>query len=133
MINNVVLVGRLTADPELKKTQNDVAVVTFTVAANRKFKNAQGEYETDYINCVAWRKSAELLAQYFAKGDRIGVTGSLQSRSYEDKAGIRRYITEVVVDNISFIDSKSERHQRSDQGDRGEDTVPDDTSLPFDM
>lgn len=132
MINEVILVGRLVADPELKSTQSGIAVVSFTVAVNRSYKNASGGYDADFINCVAWRNQAEFLSKYFSKGDKIGIIGSIQTRSYEDRAGMKRYATEVVADKIRFIDSKSER-QESVQDDWDMDTTQDDTSLPFDM
>ena len=132
MINEVLLVGRLVADPELKSTQSGIAVVSFTVAVNRSYKNASGGYDADFINCVAWRNQAEFLSKYFSKGDKIGIIGSIQTRSYEDRAGMKRYATEVVADKIRFIDSKSER-QESVQDDWDMDTTQDDTSLPFDM
>jgi|LSQX01.2.fsa_nt_gb single-strand DNA-binding protein len=132
MINEAILVGRLVADPELKSTQSGIAVVSFTVAVNRSYKNASGGYDADFINCVAWRNQAEVLSKYFSKGDKVGVIGSIQTRSYEDRAGTKRYTTEVVADKIRFIDSKSER-QESVQEDWDTDTTQDDTSLPFDM
>ena len=91
MINNVVLVGRLVRDPELRYTPSNVAVATFTVAVNRRFKNANGEREADFINCVIWRQSAENLANWAKKGALIGVTGSIQVRNYENKEGQRVY------------------------------------------
>ena len=100
-MNKVQLVGRLTRDPELRTTGNGVSVCSFTVAVNRRFRNAQGEYEADFINCVAWRQSAELLAKYFAKGRMVGLVGSIQTRNYE-KDGQRVYVTEVVADEVSF-------------------------------
>ena len=132
-MNQLTIIGNLTRDPELRSTKEGLPVCTFTVAVKRRYKNAKGEYESDFIQAVAWRKTAELLAEYFAKGDKIGITGSLQTRNYEDKAGVRRYITEVAVENISFIDSKAERQQRSEPDDWAENVPQDDTSLPFDM
>ncbi len=132
MINEVILVGRLVADPEMKSTQSGIAVVSFTVAVNRSYKNASGGYDADFINCVAWRNQAEFLSKYFGKGDKIGIIGSIQTRSYEDRAGMKRYATEVVADKIRFIDSKSERQESVQEG-WDTDTTQDDTSLPFDM
>ncbi|MDR0614538.1 MAG: single-stranded DNA-binding protein, partial [Lactobacillales bacterium] len=99
MINNVVLVGRLTRDPELRYTNNNVANVTFTLAVNRNFTNQQGQRDADFINVVIWRKSAEVLAQYAKKGTLLGVTGRIQTRNYENQQGQRVYVTEVVADN----------------------------------
>lgn len=102
-INNVVIAGRLTKDPELRYTPNGVATVTMTVAVNRQFKNQQtGEREADFINCVAWRGLAETIANYFKKGDEIGGTGRIQTRSYENQEGKRVYVTEIVLNDISF-------------------------------
>lgn len=105
-MNKVQLVGRLTRDPELRTTANGVSVCSFTVAVNRRFRNAQGEYEADFINCVAWRQSAELLAKYFAKGRMVGLVGSIQTRNYE-KDGQKVYVTEVSVDEVHFVESRN--------------------------
>ncbi len=105
-MNKVILVGRLTRDPELKTTPNGVSVCSFTIAVNRRFRNAQGEYEADFINCVAWRQSAELLGKYFSKGRMVGIVGSIQTRNYENKDGQRVYVTEVSVDEVHFVESK---------------------------
>lgn len=108
-MNKVILVGNITKDPELKTTANDIAVCSFTIAVNRRFTNAQGEREADFINCVAWRQTAEFIAKYFHKGKKIGVVGSLQTRSYEDKNGQKRYVTEVVVDEAEFVERRQEQ------------------------
>ena len=105
-MNKAILVGRLTKDPELKTTGSGVSVCSFTIAVNRRFRNAEGNYDADFINCVAWRQQAEFLAKFFAKGRMVGLVGSIQTRSY-DKDGQRVYVTEVVADEISFVDSKS--------------------------
>lgn len=107
MINNVVLVGRLTRDPELKYTANGQAVATFSLAVNRNFTNQNGEREADFINCVIWRKPAETLANYAHKGTLIGVTGRIQTRNYENQQGQRVYVTEVVADNFQLLESKN--------------------------
>lgn len=104
MINNVVLVGRLTKDPELKYTQNGIAVARFTLAVNRTFSNQQ---EADFINCVAWRKQAENLANYMRKGSLIGVQGRIQTGSFDDKDGKRIYTTDIVADNIQFLEPRN--------------------------
>lgn len=120
MLNRVVLVGRLTRDPDLRYTPNGVAVANFTVAANRPFKNQQGEQEADFINCVVWRRAAENLANYMKKGSLIGVDGRLQSRSYEGQDGRMVYVTEVVADNIQFLESRGSagtgQHNQSNVG-----------------
>jgi single-strand DNA-binding protein len=106
MINRVVLVGRLTKDPELKYTPNGVAVANFTLAVNRKFTNQQGEREADFINCVVWRKPAESTANYTKKGSLVGIEGVIQTRSYEGTDGKRVYVTEVMVDSVQFLEPK---------------------------
>lgn len=106
-MNRVVLVGRLTRDPELKYTGTGVAVANFTIAINRPFKNQAGEQEADFINCVIWRKPAENLANYMKKGSQIGVDGRLQSRTYEGNDGKTVFVTEVVADSVQFLESKN--------------------------
>ena len=107
-MNKVILMGRLTKDPEVKQTPSNIAVCSFTIACDRRFKSQNGERQSDFINCVAWRQQATLLGNYFHKGSRIAVVGSLQSRSYDDQNGQKRYVTEVVVDEIEFVDTRSE-------------------------
>lgn len=106
MINRVVLVGRLTKDLDLRYTGNGTAVASFTIAVNRQFTNQKGEREADFINCVIWRKPAENMAKYTKKGSLVGLEGRIQTRSYDDKEGKRVYVTEVVVDSFSLLDSK---------------------------
>ena len=108
MINRTVLVGRLTRDPELKHTANDAAVMSFTVAVNRQFTNSQGEREADFINCVIWRKAAENFAKFTSKGSLVGIDGHIQTRNYENQQGQRVYVTEVVVDNFSLLESRKD-------------------------
>ena len=106
-LNKVVLCGRLTADVELKQTQNGIAVATFTLAVNRRAVQGKPQ-ETDFINCQAWRGTAEFVSRYFNKGSSICVTGSIQTRSWNDNNGNKRYATEVVVDEALFVDSRSD-------------------------
>lgn len=106
MINRVVLVGRLTKDPELRYTPNGVAVVSFTLAVQRPFSNQQGEREADFIQVVAWRRQAENVANYVGKGSLVGVDGRIQTRSYDNNEGRRVYITEVVADSVQFLEPK---------------------------
>ncbi len=109
MLNVVVLMGRLVADPELRRTQNDTAVCSFRIAVDRNFvSKSSGERQTDFIDVVAWRGTGEFVSRYFTKGQMIAVTGSIQTRSYEDKQGNRRTAVEVVADNVSFTGSKRE-------------------------
>lgn len=106
MLNRVVLVGRLTKDPDLRYTASGVAVANFTIAVNRPFSNQQGDREADFINCVIWRKPAENLANYMSKGSLIGVDGRIQTRSYDGQDGKRVYVTEVVADSVQFLESR---------------------------
>ena len=105
MFNLVVLTGRLTADPELKTTQNGVSVTSFSLAVNRNYKSGE-EQETDFINIVAWRQTAELITKFFKKGSMIGIEGSIQTRKYKDKDGNNRTVFEVIANNIQFVESK---------------------------
>ncbi|WP_440894948.1 single-stranded DNA-binding protein [Amphibacillus sp. Q70] len=107
MLNRVVIVGRLTKDPDLRYTANGKAVANFTIAVNRPFSNQQGNREADFINCVIWNKSAENLANYMSKGSLIGIDGNLQSRNYDGKDGKRVYVTEVVAGSVQFLESKN--------------------------
>ncbi|CAJ1187871.1 MULTISPECIES: single-stranded DNA-binding protein [Companilactobacillus] len=115
MINRVVLVGRLARDPELKYTTNGVAVASFTLAVNRQFTNSQGEREADFINCVIWRKAAENFVNFTKKGSLVGIDGRLQTRNYENQQGQKVYVTEVVVDNFSLLESRTDRKPTDDQ------------------
>ena len=105
-MNKVLLIGRLTANPELRYTTSNNAVTTFSIAIDRNFKNEDGNKEADFINIVAWNKKAELIHQYLKKGDRIGISGRLQVRKYQNERGENRYVTEVVADEVEFLNSK---------------------------
>lgn len=104
-ISRTVILGRITNDLELKQTPNGVSVLAFTVAVDRNSKDKQ----TDFISCVAWRQTAEFIAKYFGKGRMIAVEGQLRTRTYEDKNGVKHYVTEVYVDNVSFTGESKER------------------------
>ncbi|HFI0054689.1 TPA: single-stranded DNA-binding protein [Streptococcus suis] len=106
MINNVVLIGRLTRDVELRYTPNNVAVGAFTLAVNRNFKNAAGDREADFVNCVIWNKQAENLANWTKKGHLIGITGRIQTRSYDNQQDQRVYVTEVVADSFQILEKR---------------------------
>lgn len=120
MINNTVLVGRLTRDPDLRYTSNGIAAASFTLAVNRNFTNTSGEREADFINCVIWRKAAENLANYARKGILIGITGRIQTRNYENQQGQRVYVTEVVADNFQLLEKRQDNsgggYQNNQQG-----------------
>lgn len=132
MLNRVVLVGRLTRDPDLRYTPNGVAVSNFTIAVNRAFSKGD---EADFINCVTWRKQAENLANYMKKGNLIGVDGRLQSRSYEGQDGKTVFVTEVVADNIQFLEPKGQQENNQPVDDpfknEGDPIDIDDSDLPF--
>ena len=112
MINRVVLVGRLTRDPELRYTTNGAAVANFTVAVNRTFTNSQGEREADFINCVIWKKAAENFTNFTHKGSLVGLDGRIQTRNYENQQDQRVYVTEVVVENFSLLESRSDANNQ---------------------
>jgi single-strand DNA-binding protein len=106
-MNKVVLIGRLTRDPELRYTGNNTPVASFTLAVNRNFSNQQGEREADFINVVVWRKQAENVKNYLSQGSQAAVEGRIQTRSYDDQNGQKRYVTEIVADNVEFLGSKN--------------------------
>lgn len=111
MINQVLLVGRMTRNLEVRYTSSEKAVGNFTLAINRRFKNQNGEYETDFIDCVVFGKQAEIMAQYTKKGDLIGVEGSIQKRTYEDKEKNKHYITEIMVEKITFLQTNKKENK----------------------
>lgn len=108
-MNRVCLIGRLTTKPELRTTSNNLANTRFTLAVNRNFSNAQGEREADFITIVAWRKQAENICQYLDKGSLVSVEGRIQTGSFDDKDGNKRYTTEVIADQVNFLESKNQR------------------------
>lgn len=116
MINSVCLVGRITDNAELRYTPNNQAVATFRLAVNRNFKSQNGEREADFINCVIWRQQAENLANWAKKGDLIGITGRIQTRSYENQQGQRVYVTEVVANDFQHLESRKDREGGHSQG-----------------
>lgn len=120
MINNTTLVGRLTRNPELRYTGSGIAVLSFSLAVERNYTNSQGERETDFINCVAWRGTAETLSNFAVKGSLIGITGNIQTRNYENNEGRTIYVTEVVVDNFQMLEPKSVTDNRRTQAGGGQ-------------
>ena len=116
MINNVVLVGRMTRDAELRYTPQNQAVATFSLAVNRNFKNQNGERDADFINCVIWRQQAENLANWAKKGALVGITGRIQTRNYENQQGQRVYVTEVVADSFQLLESRANREGQAGGG-----------------
>ena len=113
MLNKIFIMGRLTRDPELRRTQSGTAVTSFSLAVERDFKSQGGEKETDFIDCVAWRQTGEFVSKYFKKGSMIVVSGRLQIRNWNDKDGNNRRTAEVVADNVYFGDSKRDGAERS--------------------
>lgn len=134
-LNKVILIGNLTADPELKQTTNGISVTSFSIAIQRRFqKQSEGQSQTqqqtaDFINIVAWRQTAEFICRFFKKGRPICITGSLQSRSWTDAQGNKRYTTEVVVDEASFVDSKPDANA-APTSPSGNQYVPDSYGAP---
>lgn len=110
-MNKVILSGRLTKDPELKATTNQVQFVNFTLAVDRRFKDANGQRQTDFINCVAWRQTATFINQYFRKGSKIAICGSISTRQYQDNQGQNRYVTEITVEEAEFCESKASQSE----------------------
>lgn len=115
MMNSICLVGRLTKDVELRYTPSNVAVAMFTLAVNRTFKNENGDREADFINCVMWRQQAENLANWAKKGALIGITGRIQTRSYDNQQGQRVYVTEVVAEQFQLLESKGQQGNQTQQ------------------
>lgn len=114
-MNRVTLVGRLTKDPEIKLTSNQTQFCNFTLAVDRRFKDANGQRQADFISCVAWKQTAVFIQKYFKKGNRIGVAGSIQTRSYDDQNGQKHFVTEVIIDEAEFVESQnSETNQAED-------------------
>ncbi len=113
-MNKAILVGNLTRDPESKQIPSGVSCATFTIACNRRFVNQQGVREADFINCVAWRQTADFVLRYLRKGSKVAVDGTIQTRSYDAQDGSKRYVTEVVVDHIEFAGSRGDSPNRDD-------------------
>lgn len=134
-MNKCSLIGRMTKDPEVKRTQSGNSVCSFNVAVDRKYKDANGQRQTDFISCTAWRQVADIIGQYFHKGSRIGLTGSLQTRSYEDQSGRKVTVTEVLVEEIDFLEPK----QKTEAVQQTQETLPippmpeEEVMLPFDL
>lgn len=143
MINRVILVGRITKDPEVKTTQSNIPVVSFTIAVNRQFTDESGNRQADFIQCVMWRKPAENMGKYVRKGNLLGIDGRIQARQYESDNGMR-YVTEVICDSVQFLEAKGEQQseeyneEQAEQVKRTYDEVgvkskkkEDDEDLPF--
>ncbi len=111
-MNKVILIGRLTRDPELRYTGNNTPVATFSLAVNRQFTNQNGEREADFINCIVWRKLAETVKNYLSQGSQVAVEGRIQTRRYQNDKGENKYITEILVENIEFLESKNKGKEK---------------------
>ena len=133
MLNKIIIMGRLTRDPELRRTQGGTAATSFTMAVDRDFKSQSGEKETDFIDVVAWRNTGEFAAKYLAKGRMAAVEGRIQVRDWQDKDGNRRKSVEVVADNVYFADSKRDSKPQESRtvADQEFDEIEDDGDLPF--
>ena len=114
-MNKIILTGRTTKDIDLRHTTSGVAVANFSLAVNRDFKNEEGEYEADFINCVAYRKLAETISSYVKKGDRLGLVGRLQIRNYDNSEGNKVYVSEVIVDSIEFLEAKKDKNASKEE------------------
>lgn len=129
MINRVILVGRLVADPELRKTQSGASVASFRLAVERR-KTKDGKQETDFFNITAWQKTADLICQYLKKGSLVGIDGRLQNRSYETQSGEKRYVTEVIAETVQFLESKKDGESNTQEADPY-DGIDQKDDLPF--
>lgn len=130
-MNKVILLGSLTKNPELRSTTNGTAVCSFTVAVQRRFKNQNGEREADFLPVIAWRGAAEACARYLHKGSKVAVCGTIQTRSYDAQDGGRRYVTEIVADEVEFLNTKSADAQQDDQSQYSHMRLTEDVELPF--
>lgn len=136
-MNKVELIGRLTKEPELKLTSNQVQFCSFTVAVDRKFKDANGQRQADFINCLAWKNTAVFIQKYFHKGNRIGITGSIQVRSFDNAEGKKCFITEVIAEDVEFVESLNGNSQTTSQPTQPTQQVQSEAGggneLPFEM
>ena len=141
-MNKVFLIGNLTRDPELSETNSGVSICHFSIAVNRPYTGADGEHQTDFFNCTAWRGTAEAIARYCKKGNKVAVTGSIQVRNYEDNEGIKRIAVDVIAQDIEFLSSKSAERSNDDFYDAPQRNTPvkkkptlqsfdDDGDIPF--
>ncbi len=133
MLNKVILMGRMTAEPELRYTTSNTPVCSFTLAVERDYKDSEGNKETDFIKCQSWRNSAEFVSKYFSKGQQIVVAGRIQTRTWDDQEGKKHYATEVVVDNVYFAGSSKKNEQSAEQQESPEGFIPveDSDDVPF--
>ncbi len=130
-MNRIVVTGRITKELELKTTGSGTAVLSFTVAVNRRFKNAEGKYDADFFNCVAWRQNAEFISKYFTKGSMIALEGTLQNRSYTAQDNSKHTVTEIMVENAEFCGSKDSKPEGKPKPKNDGFVEVDDNDLPF--
>lgn len=130
-MNKVVLIGRLTKDPEIRYTPAGNAVSTFSIAVNRDYKNANGEYDTDFINCVAWNQTAEFMGNYLRKGYQIAVSGNIQTRNYQDQSGKTVYVTEVIVNQVQNLTPLEKKEEKPTEDDPFKNLMPSEDDIPF--
>ena len=130
-MNRVILIGNLTKDPEFTTTNSGVSCVKFTIATQRKYKNENGEYESDFPQCLAWRNTADFINKYFKKGNKIAVVGKIQTSSYDAADGSKRYKTEVVVEEAEFVQARKGEEENQEEKPKPELEPIDDDSLPF--
>ncbi len=123
-MNKVFLIGRLTRDPELRYTGSNVAVASFTLAVNRNYTSQSGEREADFINIVVWRKQAENVKNYLSQGSQVAIDGRIQTRTYDDQEGKKRYVTEIVADNVEFLGTKGSTANVNNQGNTSVEPTP---------
>ncbi len=130
-MNKAILIGNLTRDPEITSTQGGISVCKFTVACERRYKNQQGKREADFLSCVAWRGTAEFIYKHFSRGSKIAVIGSLQSRSYDAQDGSKRYVTEIIVDEVEFASTRGDDAAPTANEPQGMTEVDNDDKLPW--
>lgn len=132
MLNKVILMGRLTKDPEIRVTQSQISVASFTLAVERSFKSQNEERQTDFINIVCWRSTADFVGKYFTKGQLVAVSGRLQTRSWDDNEGKKRYATDVVADEVFFAEGKRDSATANNSMESSDfSAITDDDNLPF--
>lgn len=132
-MNKVELVGRLVKDPEVKLTSNQTKFCSFAIAVDRRFKDANGQRQADFISCVAWKQTAEFIQKYFHKGNRIGICGSIQTRNYEDQNGQKHFITEVLAEEVEFVESQEKPQETIQPQAPQEEPTEESGQLPFEI
>ena len=130
-MNKVIMIGRMTKDPELRTTNSGTNVATFSIAVDRRFHDANGNRQADFFDCVAWRQTADFVKQYFSKGKRIALVGSLQNREYTAQDGSKRRVTEIIADEVEFAESKQEAPKPAPTPQGFTEVDDDESTLPF--